>query len=98
MTAIGLRLNRHHTTIDREIKYNRPSYADDIVYCYTEIFPPRRTGCFYHIIIRGIERYKIFGDYQEKDKRFKIISNGSTRIRKNTPFINYRFPCSSFSA
>jgi len=31
---IGLRLSRHHTTISREIKRNRPTYADDAVYWY----------------------------------------------------------------
>jgi IS30 family transposase len=31
---IGRRLNRHHTTICREIKRNRPTYADDAVYWY----------------------------------------------------------------
>ena len=30
----GRRLNRHHTTIRREIKRNRPTYADDAVYWY----------------------------------------------------------------
>lgn len=29
---IGRRLNRHHTTISREVKRNRPTYADDAVY------------------------------------------------------------------
>jgi IS30 family transposase len=31
---IGRRLNRHHMTISREIKRNRPTYADDAVYCH----------------------------------------------------------------
>ena len=31
---IGRRLQRHHTTVSREIKRNRPTYADDAVYCY----------------------------------------------------------------
>lgn len=29
---IGRRLDRHHTTISREVKRNRPTYADDAVY------------------------------------------------------------------
>lgn len=29
---IGRRLNRHHMTISREIKRNRPIYSDDTVY------------------------------------------------------------------
>jgi transposase, IS30 family len=32
LREIGQRLNRHHTTISREIKRNRPNYADDAVY------------------------------------------------------------------
>lgn len=32
LREIGRRLNRHHTTINREIKRNRPTYADDAVY------------------------------------------------------------------
>ena len=32
LREIGRRLNRHHTTISREIKRNRPTYADDAVY------------------------------------------------------------------
>jgi IS30 family transposase len=31
---IGRRLGRHHTSISREIKRNRPTYADDAVYWY----------------------------------------------------------------
>ena len=34
LREIGRRLNRHHTTISREIKRNRPTYADDAVYYY----------------------------------------------------------------
>lgn len=29
---IGRRLDRHHTTISREVQRNRPTYADDAVY------------------------------------------------------------------
>ena len=32
LREIGRRLNRHHVTISREIKRNRPTYADDAVY------------------------------------------------------------------
>ena len=32
LREIGRRLNRHHMTISREIKRNRPTYADDAVY------------------------------------------------------------------
>ena len=34
MREIARRLNRHHTTISREIKRNRPTYSDDAVYYY----------------------------------------------------------------
>jgi IS30 family transposase len=34
LREIGRRLNRHHMTISREIKRNRPTYADDAVYCH----------------------------------------------------------------
>lgn len=32
LREIGRRLNRHHMTISREIKRNRPTYSDDAVY------------------------------------------------------------------
>lgn len=32
LREIGRRLNRHHVTISREIKRNRPTYADDAIY------------------------------------------------------------------
>lgn len=34
LREISRRLNRHHSTISREIKRNRPTYADDAVYWY----------------------------------------------------------------
>jgi IS30 family transposase len=34
LREIARQLNRHHTTISREIKRNRPTYADDAVYYY----------------------------------------------------------------
>jgi IS30 family transposase len=34
LREIGQRLQRHHATISREIKRNRPDYADDAVYWY----------------------------------------------------------------
>jgi len=34
LREIARQLNRHHTTISREIKRNRPTYADDAVYWY----------------------------------------------------------------
>ena len=34
LRAIGRRLGRDHTSIMREIKRNRPTYADDAVYWY----------------------------------------------------------------
>ncbi len=34
LREIGRRLQRHHSTISREIKRNRPTYADDAVYWY----------------------------------------------------------------
>jgi IS30 family transposase len=34
LREIGRRLGRHHTSISREIRRNRPTYADDTVYWY----------------------------------------------------------------
>ena len=34
LREIGRRINRHPSTISREIKRNRPTYADDAVYWY----------------------------------------------------------------
>ena len=34
LREISRRLQRHHSTISREIKRNRPTYADDAVYWY----------------------------------------------------------------
>jgi IS30 family transposase len=34
LRKIGRRIGRHHTSISREIKRNRPTYADDAVYWY----------------------------------------------------------------
>jgi transposase, IS30 family len=34
LREIGRRLGRHYTNISREIKRNRPTYADDAVYWY----------------------------------------------------------------
>ena len=34
LREIGRRIGRHHTSISREIKRNRPTYADDAVYWY----------------------------------------------------------------
>jgi IS30 family transposase len=34
LREISQRLQRHHSTISREIKRNRPTYADDAVYWY----------------------------------------------------------------
>ena len=34
LREIGRRFGRHHSTISREIKRNRPTYADDAVYWY----------------------------------------------------------------
>ena len=39
LREIGRRLGRHHTSISREIKRNRPTYADDAVYWYYVTHP-----------------------------------------------------------
>ncbi len=38
LREISRRLNRHHSTISREIKRNRPTYADDAVYWYVGLW------------------------------------------------------------
>lgn len=49
---IGRRLNRHHTTISREIRRNRPTYADDAVYWYdaAQFFADQRKRMSHHTI------------------------------------------------
>ena len=49
---IGRRLNRHHTTISREIKRNRPTYADDAVYWYdaAQAYADQRKRMSHHSI------------------------------------------------
>lgn len=39
LREIARRLGRHHTSISREIKRNKPDYADDAVYWYTDSQP-----------------------------------------------------------
>jgi IS30 family transposase len=50
LRQIGRRLQRHHATISREIKRNRPTYADDAVYCYdaAQQFADHRKGKAHH--------------------------------------------------
>ena len=52
LREIGRRLNRHHTTISRETKRNRPTYADDAVYCYdaAQFFVDQRKRMPHHAI------------------------------------------------
>jgi IS30 family transposase len=39
LREIGRRLGRHHTSLSREIKRNRPTYSDDAVYWYYDAHP-----------------------------------------------------------
>ncbi|MFC1814055.1 IS30 family transposase [Thermodesulfobacteriota bacterium] len=52
LREIGRCLNRHHTTISREIKRNRPTYADDAVYWYdaAQYFLDKRKRMSHHAI------------------------------------------------
>ena len=52
LREIGRRLNRHHTTISREIRRNRPTYADDAVYWYdaAQYFLDKRKRMPHHAI------------------------------------------------
>lgn len=52
LREIGRRLNRHHTAISREIKRNRPTYADDAVYYYdaAQFFVDQRKRMPHHAI------------------------------------------------
>lgn len=52
LREIGRRLNRHHMTISREIKRNRPTYADDAVYCHeaAQEYADRRKRLPHHCI------------------------------------------------
>ena len=52
LREISRRLQRHHTTISREIKRNRPTYADDAVYWYdaAQFFVNQRKRMPHHAI------------------------------------------------
>jgi len=52
LREISRRLQRHHTTISREIKRNRPTYADDAVYWYdaAQFFVDQRKRMPHHAI------------------------------------------------
>ena len=52
LREISRRLQRHHTTISREIKRNRPTYADDAVYSYdaAQFFVDQRKRMPHHAI------------------------------------------------
>jgi IS30 family transposase len=50
LREIGRRIGRHHSSISREIKRNRPTYADDAVYCYdaAQQYADRRKAKAHH--------------------------------------------------
>lgn len=50
LREIGRRIHRHASTISREINRNRPTYADDAVYCYDvgQEFANRRKRIAHH--------------------------------------------------
>lgn len=52
LREIARQLNRHHTTISREIKRNRPTYSDDAVYYYdiAQDFADQRKRIAHHWI------------------------------------------------
>lgn len=52
LRKIARQLNRHHTTISREIKRNRPTYSDDAVYYYdiAQDFADQRKRIAHHWI------------------------------------------------
>ncbi len=52
LREIGRRLQRHHATISREIKRNRPTYADDAVYDYdaAQYYADQRKRIAHHYV------------------------------------------------
>jgi IS30 family transposase len=52
LREIGRRLRRHHTTISRELKRNRPTYADEAVYWYdaAQQYADRRKRIAHHSV------------------------------------------------
>ena len=50
LREVGRRIGRHHSTISREIKRNRPTYADDAVYWYdaAQYFADHRKSKAHH--------------------------------------------------
>ena len=61
LREIGRRLNRHHTTISREIRRNRPTYADDAVYWYdaAQYFLDKRKRMPHHAIRQPIPSFGV---------------------------------------
>jgi IS30 family transposase len=72
---IGRRLNRHHTTVSREVKRNRPIYADDAVYFHesAQEFADQRKYRPRHFSKRSIPslfeyvKYKIEKDWSPEE-------------------------------
>lgn len=96
LREIGRRLQRHHTSISREIKRNRPTYADDAVYWHeaAQHFYEHRKAKAHHWrkksnpqLVRYVQ-YKLIDDWSPEEIAGRLIvdypQNKQMRISHET--------------